>query len=86
MAKKDSKPKLFCQILLLQEFDIEIKDKIGTPNLVADHLSRIVKEDKEPPIRETYDELYQVKALEPWYSDLVNFWTTMEFPEEMNTY
>ena len=41
MQKKDAKARLIRWILLLQEFDIEIKDKKDVENVVADHLSRI---------------------------------------------
>ena len=41
MTKKDAKPRLIRWVLLLQEFDLEIKVKIGTENLVTYHLSRL---------------------------------------------
>ncbi|GKA18002.1 reverse transcriptase domain-containing protein [Tanacetum coccineum] len=41
LAKQDAKPRLLRWILLLQEFNVIIRDKKGAENLVADHLSRL---------------------------------------------
>ncbi|GKB05819.1 reverse transcriptase domain-containing protein, partial [Tanacetum coccineum] len=43
--KQDDKPRLIRWILLLQEFDIKIKDRKGIKNVVADHLSRIENDE-----------------------------------------
>ena len=40
ISKKDAKPRLIRWILLLQEFDLEITDRKGIENQVADYLSR----------------------------------------------
>ncbi|GKC17821.1 reverse transcriptase domain-containing protein [Tanacetum coccineum] len=48
----DAKPRLIGWVLLLQGFNIEIKNKKGGENLVADHLSRL----ENPNIRELAEE------------------------------
>ena len=54
MTKKDAKPRLIRWVLLLQEFDVEIKDKKGTKNLVADHLSRLEGASDEVQVNDDF--------------------------------
>ena len=41
LTKHNSKARLIRWVLLLQEFNIRIRDKKGVENVVADHLSRL---------------------------------------------
>ncbi|CAL9019468.1 unnamed protein product [Prunus brigantina] len=54
LTKKEAKPRLIRWMLLLQEFDMEIRDKRGCENVVADHLSRLVHEEDPLPIPEAF--------------------------------
>nr|GEV11280.1 reverse transcriptase domain-containing protein [Tanacetum cinerariifolium] len=47
LSKEDAKPMLIRSVLLLQEFDIIIRDKKGMENLEADHLSRLENPHKD---------------------------------------
>jgi hypothetical protein len=46
----------------LAKFDVEIRDKKGSENVVADHLSRMNREDDKEPIKDKMrdDHLYRV--------------------------
>jgi len=76
LTKKDAKPWLIRWILLLQEFDIEIRDKKGVENSIADHLSRLHHRDThELPINDYLrdDTLLKVTDSNLWYANTVNY-------------
>ena len=57
MEKKNAKPRLIRRVLLLQEFDLEIKDKKDSDNVITDYLSRLektAKKKKETEIVENF--------------------------------
>ena len=89
MAKKEAKPRLIRWVLLLREFDLEIKDKKGCDNVIADHLSRVEKpavQEEEREIVENFpnEQLFQLSLQAPWYVDIVNFLACGIMPPEFS--
>ena len=64
-------------MLLLQEFDQEIKDKKGTKNVVADHLSRLEGPRDEVQVNDDFPYEYLLAIGDtktfPWFTDYVNY-------------
>src|SRR3954469_21592188 len=79
MEKKDAKPRLIRWVLLLQEFDLQIVDRKGKDNLVADNLSRMEDIPHDPiPANDSFpDEQLAVVNVQshsdPWFADYANF-------------
>ena len=68
LAKKKTKPQLISWILFLQEFDIEIRDKKGIENVIADHLSWILFETPQPiPVHDSFpnEQLFDITPRKP---------------------
>jgi hypothetical protein len=83
LTKKDGKPCLIWSILLLQEFDLETRDKKGVENYVAGHLSRLqFEESVELPINDYMrdDTLLKVSTTDPLYANIVNYIVASSIP------
>ncbi|GKB02371.1 reverse transcriptase domain-containing protein [Tanacetum coccineum] len=81
-AKKDAKARLMRWILLLQEFDVEIRDKKGAENLAADHLSRLENPHQNEFENKEITETFPLETLgsvalrddsTPWFADFANY-------------
>ena len=95
ISKKDAKSRLIRWILLLQEFDLKIKDRKETENQVADHLSRLEADTSTltmKGIAETFpvEQLLVVQQAQmlqqsgsPWYADFANYLVSGMLPHEM---
>ncbi|GKC20526.1 reverse transcriptase domain-containing protein [Tanacetum coccineum] len=83
LAKQDAKPRLLHWILLLQEFDVIIRDKKGAENLAADHLSRLENPHQSELEKKEITETFPLETLgmvtfcgddsTPWFADFANY-------------
>nr|GFA03652.1 reverse transcriptase domain-containing protein [Tanacetum cinerariifolium] len=82
-SKQDAKPRLIRWVMLLQGFNIEIKDTKGAKNLAADHLLRLENPNMGELVEEEITDKFLDEHLmilkskhndeEPWYADYVNY-------------
>ncbi|GJT61840.1 reverse transcriptase domain-containing protein [Tanacetum coccineum] len=83
LAKQDTKPRLLRWILLLQEFDVIIRDKKGAENLAANHLSRLENPHQDVLENKEITETFSLETLgmvtfrgddsTPWFADFANY-------------
>lgn len=87
LTKPDSNQRLIRWILFFEEFDLEICDKKGSENLVADHLSRLVNVEvtkQEIEVKEEFmnEKLFMLQV-RIWFADFVNHKATGLIPEDL---
>ena len=90
LEKKDAKPRLIRWVLLLQEFDMEIRDKRGVENVVANHLSRLEGTRENSNTSLIYEQFpdEQIMAISdyiPWFVDFVNYLSCHVLPPDLTT-
>nr|GEW55190.1 reverse transcriptase domain-containing protein [Tanacetum cinerariifolium] len=61
--KQDAKPRLLRWVLILQEFDITVRDKKGAENLTADHLSQLENPHQSVLDKKKINETFPLETL-----------------------
>ena len=85
LTKQNAKARLIRWVLLLQEFNLKIRDKKGVKNVVADHLSilTIAHNTHNPPINGEFpEESLLLVENTPRYAHIANYWATGELPAD----
>ena len=83
LTKQNAKARLIRWVLLLQEFNLQIKDKKRMENFVEDHLSQltVAHNTHNPPINDEFlEESLLLTEKAPWYAHIANFLATGELP------
>ena len=90
MTTKDVKSQLIRQILLLQEFYLNIVDRKDIENQVVDHLLHMSKEPFQREKKEIADcfldkQLLYIRERELWYANIVNYLVCKTWLQDFNS-
>ena len=93
MNKANAKPRLIRWVALLQEFDVEIKEKRAVKNLAVDHLSRLESiaqgESTNQEINDFFleEHLYDIQDVAflhiQWFSNFANYLLGKVLPQDL---
>jgi len=93
LKKENSKPGLIRWMLLLQGFDIEIRDRNEAHNFITDLLNGIERDGYDTTIHDNFPDeflltLTIVKGmfLEPWFVDIVNYLVAYVIPPSFSKF
>ena len=85
LTKKNAKVRLIIWVLLVQEFNLQMRDKKGVENVVVDHLLRltITHNTHNPPINDDFpEESLLLVEKTPWYAHITNYLATVKLPAD----
>ena len=74
-------------LLLLQEFNINIIDKLIKGNIVTYFLSRINRGGEMSPVNDDFpdEHVFSLATKPPWYAYLANYLTTGKLPQHLSS-
>jgi hypothetical protein len=73
-------------LLLLQEFNITIIDRLGKDNLVVEFLSRLIHTGDNAPVDENFpdESLFDIYTYIPWYAYVENYLVIGKLPQNLS--
>ena len=73
-------------MLLLQEFDITIVDKLGKDNVVANFLSRLNTNGETLLAEDNFPDkhMFAISTLTPWYANIANYLVAGKLPYHLS--
>jgi hypothetical protein len=82
MKKPVTNPRVTRWLLLLQDSNINIIDRPGKDNLVADFLSRMIHLEDNAPVEDNFpdENLFSISTFTPWYADVANYLVIGKMP------
>lgn len=88
MNKPNVNSRIVRCLLLLQQFNLTIIDKLGKEKFFADLLSRLnLPADEEGMVDDQHldENLFALSTLSPWFVDIANYLVVEKFPPNLSS-
>jgi hypothetical protein len=87
MNKPITNGKITRWLLLMQEFNIIVLNRLGTENQVAYFLSRLKTSGEIVPVSDNFSDehLFAISVITPWYADIANYLSSGMLPPSLTS-